>query len=136
MTLRERGKVVHDKSVRKGVLGSYTMTVGAEAANAITVNVQALDEAGNEMAEGCQAAWWLSTDSAGQAISTAPSGGTAAGTDGHLIEWTAQISGLAVFEADGDADFVLTDTATRNIYLNIGLPDGTFQTSGVLAFST
>jgi|DEB0MinimDraft_3_1074331.scaffolds.fasta_scaffold07421_5 hypothetical protein len=133
---RHRGKVVFNAADAKDRVGGATFTVGAEATNAITVNVQLQDEAGNDIAAVAAVPWYLTSDAAGQTIPAAPSGGTAAGTDGTLIEWTAQLSGLAISEADGDIDIVITDTSTRDLYLHLVLPSGFITTSGIISFST
>lgn len=130
---RERGTVVHEKSKRKGVLGSVTWTVGAEATNAITVSGQALDEAGNAMSEACAFQWYWANDSAGLTpTTTAHDGGTAAGTDGAIIEQVANLSGIAVTEADGDIDIIATDAGAFTTYLVAVNPDGTISVSGAV----
>jgi hypothetical protein len=130
---RERGKVVHDKSVRKGILGYITWTVGAEATNAITVSGQAFDEAGNEMAEACAFSWYWANDADGLTPTTvAHDGGTAAGTDGAIIEQVANLSGIAITEADGDIDIVATDAGAFTTYLVAVNPDGTLSVSAAV----
>ena len=105
-------------------------TVGAEAANVITVSVQLVDRNnGNELRERVALAWYLSADAGGDAIGTAPSVGTAAGTDGMLIEWTANVSGLVVSEADGDIDIAMTEAGALTNYLVLVMPDGKLYVS-------
>ncbi|MAH46572.1 hypothetical protein CMI37_12145 [Candidatus Pacearchaeota archaeon] len=130
---RERGRTVQGSSERKGVLGSVTWTVGAESTNAITVSGQALDEAGNAMAEACAFSWYWANDSAGLTpTTTAHDGGTAAGTDGAIIEQVTDLSGIAVTEADGDIDIVATDAGAFTTYLVAINPDGTLSVSGAV----
>jgi len=130
---RIRGKVVQEKSERKGVLGSITWTVGTEAANAITVSGQALDEAGNEMTEAVAFSWYWANDADGLTPTTvAHDGGTAAGTDGAIIEQVANLSGIAITEADGDIDIVATDAGAFTTYLVGVMPDGTLSISGAV----
>lgn len=130
---RIRGKVVHEKSQRKGVLGSVTWTVGAEAANVINVAGQALDEAGNEMTEVCAFSWYFSSDAAGaDPLTVAHDGGSAIGTDGALIEQAANLSGIAITEADGDIDIDITDAGAFTAYLVGVMPDGTLSVSAVI----
>jgi|TARA_R110002096_G_scaffold260736_5_gene454041 hypothetical protein len=131
--LRERQKVVQDKALHKGVFGYVTWTVAAEATNAITVSGQAFDEAGNEMAEACAFDFYWANDSAGLTpTTTAHDGGTAAGTDGAIIEQVANLSGLAITEADGDIDIVATDAGAFTTYLVAVNPDGTISVSGAV----
>jgi len=112
-------------------------TVGAEATNAINVAIQLLDrENGNEIAERVSLAWYLANDANGDTPSSvAPTGGAAIGTDGALIEWTANLSGLVISEIDGDIDITLTDTGTPTFYLVLVMPDGKLQVSGAITFA-
>lgn len=105
-------------------------SVGAEAANVITVSVQLVDrENGNEISERVALPWYLSADANGDAIGTAPSAGTAAGTDGLLIEWTANLAGIVVSEADGDIDIAMTEVGALTNYLILVMPDGKLYAS-------
>lgn len=111
-------------------------TIGTEAANAINVAVQLLDrENGNEIASRVGMAWYLAGDANGNTIASAPSGGIAIGTDGLLLEWTANVSGWVVSEADGDIDVVITDTGTPTVYLVLIAPDGKLLISGAITFA-
>lgn len=112
-------------------------TIGEEAANAIAVSVQLVDrENGNEIAERVAIPWYLSADANGDAIAAAaPSGGIAIGTDGLLLEWTANLSGLAVSEADGDLDVAITEAAAKTFYLILAMPDGKLYSSGAITFA-
>ena len=131
--LRERQKITFASSQRKGVLGSVTWTVGSESTNAITVSGQALDEAGNEMEEACAFSWYWANDSEGLTpTTTAHDGGTAAGTDGAIIEQVTDLSGIAITEADGDIDIVATDAGAFTTYLVAVNPDGTISVSGAV----
>jgi hypothetical protein len=112
-------------------------SVGAETGNAITVAVQ-FRKGGNriDILESVVCPWYLATDAAGLTPSAvAPSAGTAAGTDGALIEWTANLSGMMVSEADGDVDVVLTETGAATWYLVISLPNGRIAVSDAITFA-
>lgn len=111
-------------------------TIGAEDTNAINVAVQLRDrENGNELTERVALNWYLASNATGDAISSAPTGGIAIGTDGLLIEWTNNISGLVVSEADGDIDVTITDTGTPTFYLVLVAPDGKLYPSGAITFA-
>lgn len=111
-------------------------TIGAEAANAINIAVQLYDRLnGSEVSERVGLAWYLSSDANGDAISAAPQTGTAIGTDGLLMEWTANVSGWVVSEADGDIDVTITDTGTPTFYLVLVMPDGKLYVSGAITFA-
>lgn len=114
-----------------------TITVGAEATNAINVAVQFTDrDNGNEIGERVAVPFYLADDAAGDTpATTAPNGGIAIGTDGALIELAANLSGLAVSESDGDLDITLTDTGTPTFYLILVMPDGKLVPSGAITFA-
>ena len=111
-------------------------TIGTEAANAINVAVQLRDrENGNEITERVALNWYLASDATGDTISSAATGGIAIGTDGLLIEWTNNISGLVISEADGDIDVTITDTGTPTFYLVLVAPDGKLYPSAAITFA-
>lgn len=111
-------------------------TVGTEGSNAINVAIQLMDRYnGNEIGERIALPWYLSGDANGDAVSAAPSGGIAIGTDGLLLEWTNNISGLVISEADGDIDVTLTETSTPTFYLVLVAPDGKLLVSGAITFA-
>lgn len=110
-------------------------SVGTEAADAINVVVQLVDrENGNEVGERIGLMWYLSSDANGDAIASAPSGGIAIGTDGLLIEWTANVAGFVISEVDGDIDVTLTETGDGYFYLVLVMPDGKRMVSGIIDF--
>lgn len=114
---------------------SVTFTVGSEAANAINVAMQFKDGNGSDLTSRKAVDWWLASNAAGDAIASAPDGGIAIGTDGTLIEWTNNVSGKLITEADGDADVTLTESGTGTWYLVIALPNGSLAVSGAITFA-
>lgn len=108
------------------------LTVGAEVATVITVSGQVLTELGREATVPVSLRWYLATDSAGLTPATAAPDGVAAGTDGALIEYAANLSGEVVTEADGDFDIAITEAASSSLYLVIVLPDGSLRVSDVI----
>lgn len=125
-------KFVNDRNM--AVAASFS--VGAETSNARNVIVQLSNRAnGGDVSERVAVHWYLSSDANGDAISAAPSGGIAIGTDGLLLEWTANVSGLAVSEADGDIDVTITETGTVTFYLVIVAPDGKLYPSTAISFT-
>lgn len=112
-------------------------TVGAEETNAINVAVQLVDRLNkNEVADRVGLLWYLSDDAAGDTPSaTAPDGGVAIGTDGVLIEHTANLNGTVISESDGDIDITLTEAGADTWYLNLVMPDGKVMTSGAITFA-
>lgn len=117
------------------VINDVGFTIGAETSNAITVAVQLKDTGGSDLAVRGKVDWFLSSDATGDTKAAAASGGVAAGTDGHLTALVEGVSGWALSEADGDIDFVITDTSARTMYLNIVLPDGSIKTSSAIIFA-
>lgn len=110
-------------------------TIGTEAANVINVAIQLIDrENGNELGEAVAVQYYLATDSAGQAVASDP-GDIVIGTDGTIItEFTTDVCGLVVSEADGDIDFDVTHTLDNDYYLVLIMPDGKLQISSILGF--
>lgn len=112
------------------------LTVGAEAADVINVSVQLIDrDNGNEVAERIGLPFYLASNSTGDAKASAPNGGIAIGTDGLMIEWENNISGLLVSENDGDVDINLTSTAAGTWYLVLVMPDGQLYVSSAITFN-
>lgn len=112
-------------------------TIGAEAGNAITVNVQFYADPQNsvEVANIVHAGFYLTNSNSTLAIATAPTGGIAAGTDGAVIETIDNLAGYLVSEADGDVDLAITDTGTPTFYLVVLLPDGRAEVSPAITFA-
>jgi len=121
---------LYENAENKSIKIKPVFTVGAEAADVITVSVQLVDrENGNEISERVALLWYLSADANGDAIGTAPSGGTAAGTDGKLSEWTANLEGMVTSEADGDIDIAMTEAGALTNHLILVMPDGKLYAS-------
>ena len=119
-----------------GKLGTATMAVEVEYGDKVTVTIQLKDNVGAELATSAGCMWYLSQDSAGAAVADgAPSGGIAILTDGLLIPWTANMSGWAVGEADGDIAVVVEDNGDDTFYLVLVMPDGSLVISAVLTFA-
>lgn len=113
-----------------------TFTIGTEAVNAINVAIQLKDrENGNELAQRVALHWYLAADTNGDTIATAPDGGIAIGTDGLLMEWTANVSGMVVSESDGDIDVTITESTAKSFYLILVMPDGMLKSSGAITFA-
>ena len=110
-----------------------TIVVGTEATNVINVAVQFTDAAGADMATPVCVPFYLASDAAGlDPLTTAHDGGIAIGTDGALIESVANLSGLAISEADGDLDIDITDAGAFTAYLVFVMPNGSLVVSGVI----
>jgi len=113
------------------------ITVAAKSTASI-VNVAVQINQGDEataVTEAIAFELYLSSDTAGQALATAPST-LAVGTDGTLlVEYTANQVALCLTEADGDFDINITDTATIASYVNIILPSGQVVISTAISWS-
>lgn len=119
---------VQAKLTNDFAVGGATLTPGAEDSGACAI--QLTDQEGDDLAVRGSVYAWLSDDANGDDIVvTAPDGGVAAGTDGQLHPIIAGKSFMLVSEADGDIDFVLTESGDDTFYLNIALPDGSIVTS-------
>jgi hypothetical protein len=130
------GKLVAESIATESLsLITATFAVGTEAANAINVAIQLKDASGVDLARRCALPWYLSGDANGDAIASAPGSGIAIGTDGLLLEWTANVSGLVISEADGDIDVTLSESSTGTWYLVLVLPGGNLAVSGAITFA-
>lgn len=123
------------------IANAATLTVGAETANAITVNVQLNQTGDNPISQASVVDLYLSSDAAGQTVVNAAGTGIVptAGADGSMIDTsitTTQAAWKMVSESDGDLDVVLTNAGdeTESVYLNLRLPNSKVVTSTVLAF--
>lgn len=118
-------------SVTKLVAGDVEFVVGAEAANIINVAVQSA----GRRAESLD--FYLSDDVDGLVpTAAAPDGGIAIGTDGALIELTANENGKIITDLDGNADIDITDTTgTPTWYLVVVLPGGDLAISPAITFA-
>lgn len=110
-----------------------TFVVGDQAGNIINVAIQLIDALGNDLAEAAAVPWYLADDAAGLDPSTvAHSAGASIGTDGALIEWTANLSGMAISEADGDIDIDFEEAGALTRYLVLVMPNGELAISGAI----
>lgn len=101
-----------------------------------TATIQLLDGAGDALATAAGVQWYLSDNADGSSLTgTAPSGGIAIGSDGLLIEQTANTSGLLVTESDGTADVALTEAGAATWYLVVVLPNGRVVVSDAITFA-
>jgi hypothetical protein len=117
-----------------------TVTNGAAGATAgtDTVAIQFNGANGEAIAEAVCVPWYLSTDSAGQALATDSTDVTtwAIGTDGTLVEIGANVYGLLISEADGDVDIAAVIPTGKTVYLNLVMPSGRLITSDAITYAT
>jgi hypothetical protein len=116
---------------------SATFTIGAEAANAITVNIQLKNAMGRDLSIRNAVLAYLSNDANGDSIEAASAGlSVAIGTDGVLSELATDNTFMLISEVDGDIDVVVTETTGANtMYLVLVMPDGRLVPSAVLTFA-
>ena len=116
--------------------GVPTIVVGTEAANVINVAIQMKNLDEQDMAAACAVPFYLADDVVGLDPATAaPDGGIVIGTDGAMIEWTGNLSGLLVSEADGDIDIDMTDAGVMTKYLVLVMPDGSLVVSAAITWA-
>ena len=115
---------------------SVEITVGTQAGDVINVALQVVDGQGMALAQQLSFLAWLS-DTAGAAVTgTAPSVGTAIGTDGVIIvEHTAEILFELLTDADGVLDLDIEEAGADTWYLNVRLPGGAIVSSGAITFA-
>lgn len=116
-------------------VAGVVFTIGAEAANVINVALQVKGPTAEEdfgVAAGLVC--WLSDDTAGQTLATAPDT-VAIGTDGTLVTIGTDLY-LLISEADGGADIDITEAAGADtFYLNVLMPNGEVITSDAITFA-
>jgi hypothetical protein len=115
-----------------------TITVGAEASNAINVSIQLLLDKSRRDAPARKSVFaYLSDDANGDSIvATAPDGGWAIGTDGLLIPVVAAKAAHLVSEVDGDIDVTITHAAgAKTVRLILVMPNGRLVASGAITFA-
>jgi hypothetical protein len=124
------------KNITTGGPHGATFTIGAEAADAITVNIQLTDARGNDLAVRGSVFAYLSSDATGDTIEAASATlSVAGGTDGIYYEVATDNRYWLISEADGDIDIVVTQTDGDTHYLNLVMPNGSIVTSGALTFA-
>ena len=113
------------------------MVIGTEAADVINVAIQLIDwDNSNPLDERAQVGFYMSDDAAGDSIAaSAASVGIAIGTDGLMIEWTANLAGVLVSEIDGDIDIDIEEASVDTWYLVLVMPDGRLVVSGAITFA-
>jgi|APSaa5957512493_1039668.scaffolds.fasta_scaffold87377_2 hypothetical protein len=117
---------------RNGVAAAV-LTVGAEAANVITVAIQLNDENGDAIAVPSGVIICLFDDAAGAALNTDNYTTVAAGTDGFVIELVADKVLLAGSESDGDIDVAITlSSGAATSYVGVLLADGSWAVSAAV----
>lgn len=122
---------------RRGTAQRATLSVGAEATDAINVAIQLQDggKVNLNVRGSCYA--YLSDDANGDTVTaSAPAGGVAIGTDGLAIPLVAGKAWLLTSEADGDIDLTLTHASgAATWYLVLTLPNGKRFVSGAITFA-
>lgn len=113
-------------------LGGAEFTIGAEATEAITVNIQLKDGMNQDVDAVTAATIYVFADAAGAAFNTQDYTSIAAGTDGAVVERVADKILDCTCEADGDLDIVLTETGAGTVYLGVILSNGQFAMSGAI----
>jgi hypothetical protein len=114
-----------------------TITVGAEAANAIAVAIQLEDKKnGGPISERASILAYISDDANGDSVAgTAPTS-VAIGTDGLAIPLVAGKCFLLTSEVDGDIDLAIGEAGADTWYLVLVMPHGELVVSGAITFTT
>lgn len=129
--------LVVDNGGKFGRIAGATFTIGAEATNAITVNIQLTDALGNDLDNVGVVTGFLSDSATGLGVTaTGPNTSVAAGTDGAIINTLEAVKSFILqSESDGDIDLVLTETGVATWYLVIVLPSGEQVVSNAITFA-
>lgn len=111
------------------------ITINAEAADVINVEVQLLSGGEALPLVGAVQCYLSDNDDGSTLVGTAPTT-VAIGTDGLLIEPISNKSFTLVTEDDGHADINVTDTGSDTWYFCVILPDGSVVVSGAITVVT
>jgi len=122
-------------SISDGAPAGATIVVGAEAGDVINVAIQLLDHNGNDLAISAAVIFYLADDANGITPTTGAPDDISIGTDGGILPYVAEISGLLISEADGDIDIDITENNTPTFYLVIKLPTGKLVVSDAITFA-
>lgn len=112
-----------------------TISIGAEAANAITLTFQAYDAGGASLAAIVPFELWLSDGVEGWETAAAPDGGIAVGVGTLLETLTAGKRISLVTNASGQAQVTLTESTAKTWYARAMLNDGKVVTSAAVTFA-
>lgn len=108
-------------------------TIGAEAADVITVNVQLKNALGEDLDAVTGVEVWLFADAAGTSVNATNYTTIAAGTDGLLVEVVADKILGCTCEADGDLDIAITlSSGAATSYIGVKLSNGEFAISDAI----
>lgn len=121
---------------RTNVVDDVTISVGAEAANAIAVSIQTTSR-GNNVAERVPLDVWLSDAATGAGlVATAPDGGVAAAAGTVLNAIVAGKRLECLTTAAGLLTLTVTHAAgAKTLYVVVKLPDGSIEVSGAVTFA-
>lgn len=112
-----------------------TFTAAAEAGDARNVAIQFKHADGSNVNEVIHVDFYLSTAAAGTNYAAATSGALAAGAAGAVLPVVAGRMGTLTTNAAGLVNLVITDTATRTLYIVLKKPTGELVISGAIAFA-
>ena len=118
-----------------GSPNNATFTIGSEAANAITVNIQLKDNM-DDISHRASVQAYLSADANGDSITSLATPTFTAGTDGVVATLVSGKILQLISEADGDIDLVITyTTGAGTVYLVLVMPDGSLKVSSAIVFA-
>jgi hypothetical protein len=117
---KEHRDAVHGLAVK--VLGTPTLSVGAEDTNAIPVTIQLKDQTGTNLAAKCRATVWLSATAAATTTGLTAPNGTVSFTTGTLLkEVTTKVMWEVVTDATGKLVLSIGDSGTPTFYVNVAV---------------
>lgn len=99
------------------VRSAVTLTVGAAAAGAQAVDIQAVDEHGDDLPLALDVLWFLASDAAGLVRSATAADGGVAATIGSASETVAGVEGTATLTAAGAGRLVVDHSGPESFRL-------------------
>ena len=115
-----------------------TITITQSASGSFNAAIDLLGTNGDALTNMAVVGFYFSTDVTGQvlAVTSTDLTSVAIGTDGMLMEdnVTGNVWGRAVCETDGDIDIDVVVPASKVVYLNLIMPDGTVVVSAAMTY--
>lgn len=122
-------------SQSRNKFNTVTFTIGSESSDTINVAVQ-VEQQDQSLSERTSFLAYLSDDSNGDGVASAPSSGTTAGSNGEILaEITTDVVFLLKTNASGSVDIDINDTGTPTFHLVVVEPDGSLSVSDAITFS-
>lgn len=112
------------------------ITVGAEDADSVQIDIQVQDSSGNNLSAIYAFDVWLAENVNGTIAGTAPNDGFDIGGPGvEVCEYTASLAKKIITDDSGQVSIFVGETGTGAWYLCVHMPDGSITVSDAITFA-